>query len=160
MAIEDLGEYGLVEMDESEIRNFLGSQNVGVLGLPADGPPVLRPLSYGYDEDTLYLFYVVGSGSRKADLSGPDTEAAFLVYSAETMFNWRSVLLTGPLRPVSDEERADIEESVSIGWRPALFEQASEELETALFRMPTDQQVGIKHTGLPPQFLAENEAVQ
>jgi len=34
-------------MDDGEIRDFLSSQQMGVLGLPGDEVPYLIPISYG-----------------------------------------------------------------------------------------------------------------
>ena len=153
MTIDDLGEYGMVRMDDEEIRAFLSSQSVGVLGLPADGAPSMRPMSFGFDgESRLYLLYVLGSGSRKAQLSERTEVARFLVYSAETAFNWRSVLLTGKLRKVPEDEEEAVQNSVTMAWRPDLFRTAGEAENTELYEFRIDEQVGIKHAGLPPGF--------
>jgi nitroimidazol reductase NimA-like FMN-containing flavoprotein (pyridoxamine 5'-phosphate oxidase superfamily) len=153
MAIEDLRDYGIVRMDDEAIRGFVASHGVGVLGLPADGAPLLRPMSYGFDgESALYFLYVLGSGSQKAALSTEGVAARFLVYSAETPFNWRSVLLRGALHRVPDEERASVAATAEMGWRPTAFEAAGETENTALYEFRVEEWSGVKHTGLPPQF--------
>lgn len=153
MTVDDLADYGMYRMDAGEIDGFLSSQGVGVLGLPADGAPSLRPMSFGYDgEETLYMLYVVGSDSRKARLSDEAEAARFLVYSAETAFNWRSVLLTGRIEQMTDAELDALPEAVELPWQPDLFRRAVAEERTALYRFEITERSGIKHLGLPPAF--------
>lgn len=153
MTIEELRDYGIVRMDEEAIHEFLSGQSVGVLGLPTDGAPSLRPLSFWYDGDSaLYLPYVVARDSRKATLSDRAEVARFLVYRAETAFNWRSVLLTGPIEEVPDAERGEIEATMDVEWQPEVFERASAEETTRLYRLGIEEQVGTRHLGLPPAF--------
>gem|GEM_PF-154271 len=155
MTVDGLAEYGMEPMTDANIRSFLSSRSVGVLGLPTDGVPMLRPLSFWFDgEDALYFVYVLGEESRKHDLSQQVDTARFLVYSAETPFNWRSVLLTGSLSEVPESELAPLLDAMEIRWRPDLFEQASVDEPTALYRFEIDEQTGIKHLGLPPGFEA------
>ena len=115
----------------------------------------MRPLSFAFDgERDLYILYVGGSESRKRDLTERAEAARFLVYSAETPFNWRSVLLTGSLSEVPESDLAPLLDAMEIRWRPDLFEQASVDEPTALYRFEIDEQTGIKHLGLPPGFEA------
>jgi hypothetical protein len=161
MTIDDLTDYGMVRMDDEEIRAHLSSHSIGVLGLPTDGAPSLRPMSYGYDaeEDALYLLYIVGSGSRKAELSDRADAARFLVYSAETQFNWRSVLLTGHVDRVAESEAEDVTDRVHLPWQPDLFRRAGAAERTQLYRFEIADWTGLKHVGLPPAFAAPDEEV-
>jgi hypothetical protein len=151
MTVDDLSEYGIERMSETDIHGLLSSRSVGVLGLPTDGPPMLRPLSFWFDgESTLYFVYVLGEQSRKHERSQQTETARFLVYSAETPFNWRSVLLTGSITAVAESERETILEAMEIRWRPEVFEQASIAEPTVLYQFEIQEQAGIKHLGLPP----------
>lgn len=153
MTVDELGEYGMQRMDDEEIEGFLSSHSLGILGLPTEQAPYLFPMSYGYEGGSnLYFFYVVGSGSRKADLSDRAEYASFLVYSAETMFNWRSVLLTGTIQRLPDEQRTSLSDEQIPRWRPDLFEKASETEESRLYKFQFDEWTGISHSGLPPGF--------
>jgi nitroimidazol reductase NimA-like FMN-containing flavoprotein (pyridoxamine 5'-phosphate oxidase superfamily) len=160
MTIDDLTDYGMVRMDDEEIRALLSSHSIGVLGLPAADAPCLRPLSYGYDEaeDALYFLYIVGSGSRKAALSDRADAARFLVYSAETQFNWRSALLTGHVDRTAESEAADVDDRIDLPWQPDLFRRAGAEERTRLYRFAITDWTGLKHVGLPPAFAADGEA--
>jgi nitroimidazol reductase NimA-like FMN-containing flavoprotein (pyridoxamine 5'-phosphate oxidase superfamily) len=153
MTIDELTDYGMQRMDGDEIRAFLSSHSVGVLGLPADGAPSLRPMSFGYDgEDALYLLYIVGSGSRKAALSDRASVARFLVYTAETTFNWRSVLLTGRIERVPDDGAESVTAGIDMPWQPDLFRRAGEAERTAVYRFEITERNGVEHLGLPPAF--------
>jgi hypothetical protein len=158
MTIDDLTDYGMVRMDDEEIRALLSSHSIGVLGLPTDGAPCLRPMSYGYDaaDDALYFVYIVGTGSRKAALSDRANAARFLVYSAETQFNWRSALLTGHVDAVAGDID-DFEDRVTLPWQPDLFRRAGAEERTDLYRFAVTDWTGLKHVGLPPAFAAADE---
>ena len=151
MTTDELSEHGMVQMDDEAIRGFLSSQNVGVLGLPTDGAPALRPMSFWFDDDSrLYFFYLTGSSSRKVELTDQAIVARFLVYRAETTFNWRSVLLAGSISNVPDDERTDLMEDAELSGRPDIFERASTAENTRFYRLEIEDQSGIKHLGLPP----------
>ncbi|EMA56138.1 pyridoxamine 5'-phosphate oxidase family protein [Halococcus thailandensis] len=151
MTTDELSEYGMEQMDDEAVRRFLSSQSIGVLGLPTDSAPALRPMSFWFDGDSqLYFPYLVGSNSRKANLSDQASIARFLVYRAETTFNWRSVLLTGPISKVSGDERVRLEESVEMNSQPDLLKRASTAENTGFYQLQIENQSGIKHLGLPP----------
>lgn len=153
MTVDQLGEYGVDRMGDDEVEGFLSSQSLGVLGLPAEGEPYLLPMSYGYGGGgRLYFFYVAGEGSRKADLTRRAETASFLVYSAETAFIWRSVLLTGTIQKLPEEKRATLRRDQSPTWRPELFKTASEAEGTQLYEFRIEDWTGIKQTDLPPAF--------
>jgi len=140
-------------MDDDDIQQTLSNQSVGVLGVPTDAAPSLRPLSYWFDGDaSLYFVYVLGSESRKRALSDRAEVARFLVYDVETTFNWRSVLLTGTIEAVSDDERAAINGELDLSWQPELFERAAESKTTELYRFDIDEWTGIKQLELPPEL--------
>ena len=151
MTVDELGEYGMERMDDDAITGFLSARNMGVLGLPTGEEPYLLPMSYGFDGGRrLYFFYVVGADSRKADLSAAADSASFLVYSAETVFNWESVLLQGTLHELPTVKRAELADAAIPGWRPELFETASESEATLLYEFRIEEWDGVRHTGLPP----------
>ena len=150
MTLDELDDYGMHRMDDDDIEGTLERQSIGVLGVSTDAAPMLRPLSYWYDgESSLYFVYVLGVDSQKAALSQRADTAGFLVYNIETTFNWRSVLLTGTLSEVSDEERAAIESEMDVAWKPDLFERAAESEATALYRFDIQERAGIKQLELP-----------
>lgn len=161
MTVDELGEYGMERLDDEEVEGFLSSHSLGVLGLPTGNEPYLIPMSYGYEGGTqLYFFFVEGDQSRKAELSTQAESATFLVFTAETMFNWRSVSLTGTIQQLPDEERANLTDDQIPGWRPELFDTASETEQTSLYEFRIDDWTGLKHTGLPPGFYGKSGSDQ
>jgi nitroimidazol reductase NimA-like FMN-containing flavoprotein (pyridoxamine 5'-phosphate oxidase superfamily) len=148
MTVDELGDFGLVHMTDDEIRGFLANQRVCVLGLPTDGAPFLRPMSFGFDGDrSLYLVYVVGQTTRKRDLTEAAGAARVLVFDASTAFQWQSVLCTGTIEAVPGDA---LPQDVDVAWRPDLFERAAESLDTAVYRVDVTEWTGVKHLGLPP----------
>lgn len=97
-----------VVMDDDAVTEFLGQGGTGVLSLSAgDEPPVSRPVSYGFDAETGWLYFrlAVGPDSEKADaLEGGG--ASFVTYE-ETGDGWRSVLATGQLEWVEADEKVN-----------------------------------------------------
>jgi hypothetical protein len=153
MTLDELAEFGMVRMNETEIRDFLANQEMGVLGLPSEDVPYLLPMSFGFDgESRLYFTYVLGASSRKEELSSHTERACFLVYSADTPFIWESVSLTGTLTEVSESEWDDVRDALSNAWRPSLFESASATQDVKIYGFRIEDRTGIKHTGLPPAF--------
>ena len=159
MTVEQLEAYGMEQMREADIEDFLVSQRTGVLGLAAEGTPYLVPLSFGYDGGTsLYFTYVAAPKSRKARLSDRNDLASFLVYSVESAFNWRSVLLTGTISEVPESEWGDHAEAMSDNaWHPDLFERAKSSGRVLVYRFSIEDWSGLRHAGLPPGFGHEPE---
>jgi nitroimidazol reductase NimA-like FMN-containing flavoprotein (pyridoxamine 5'-phosphate oxidase superfamily) len=153
MTTEDLKPYGLEEMRDEDIENFLDSQSTGVLGLPGDEVPYLLPLSYGYDGDSsLYFTYLLGEESEKERRTEAAERASFLVYSAETLFNWRSVLLEGRFERLEPSEWSDIAEYLDGVWRPEIFKTATTERNVGIYEYTIETWSGLRHTGLSPQY--------
>lgn len=158
MTVDEFADYGVARMDEDAIDRFLAGQRVGVLGLPTDRAPSMRPLSYWFDgDDRIYFLYVTVGESRKADLSERADIARFLVYRADTRFQWRSVLLTGTISAVPEDERAAVEAAMDLRRRPDALERAGEGEGTVLYAFHVDERTGIEHLGLPPGFETDEE---
>lgn len=153
MTVDELGAYGLERLTDEEIDAFLATQRIGVLGLPTGSGPYMLPLSFGFDgESQLYFTYVLGDESRKMRLSEQAESATFLVYSAESAYNWESVSLTGRLEEVPESEWDDLQDVLADAWRPGLIEDAAASAEIAVYRFLPEARTGVKHTGLPPGF--------
>jgi nitroimidazol reductase NimA-like FMN-containing flavoprotein (pyridoxamine 5'-phosphate oxidase superfamily) len=153
MTIDALEAYGMEQMDDQAVRDFLETQRTGVLGLPAADAPLLVPMSFGFDgESTLLFTFVVGGSSRKRRLADRADSATFLVYSLESAFNWQSVSLTGPITAVPETEWDEYAGVLDSVWRPSLFESATADRTVAVYRLEIAEQVGIRHTGLPDGF--------
>lgn len=152
MTIDELKPYGIEEMREEQIRNFLETQSIGILGLPTGGAPYLIPLSYGFDgNDSLYFVYVLGAQSRKKRFTEAADSARFLVYSADTPFIWESVLLTGTIETVRPSKWGEITPLFEDSWRPDIFQRGETDNNVELREFRVSNFAGIKHTQLPSE---------
>jgi len=149
MTVEEIQ---LTEMDDASIRAFLANRKTGVLGLPTDDVPYLLPMSFGYDDATLYFTFVGGPDSRKRALIEATDRARFLSYAAESPFNWESVLVTGTVESIPEDEWDDIRPVLEAAWRPEIVETAMATEAVTVYRFAAEEWTGYKHTGLPPGF--------
>ena len=155
MTVDELKKYGIEEMRTEEMVRFLETQSTGVLGLPASADPYLLPLSFAFDgESSLFFTYLLGAESRKEMLTEQAETGKFLVYAAETMFNWRSVLLSGRFEAVPPSEWGDLSELFEGVWRPDLFQTANTSRNVTIYKFEITDWSGIKHMGLAPGFEA------
>jgi nitroimidazol reductase NimA-like FMN-containing flavoprotein (pyridoxamine 5'-phosphate oxidase superfamily) len=153
MTIEQLEEYGIEQIDDDAISAFLESHSTGVLGLSTADVPYLIPLAYGFDGDaSLYFTFLLGGSSQKEALTEQAGRGRFLVFDVRTAFNWRSVLLTGTLSAVPEDDWAGIEAVMGNTWRPPALENASSAGRTAVYEFEIEERVGIEQTGLAPGF--------
>lgn len=151
MSLSELREYGIEEMGESEIEEFLSARNTGVLGLADGAVPYLIPLSYALDRDlSLYFTYLLGEESRKETLTERADRGRFLVYQAESLFEWRSVLATGRFEEIRPSEWGALAELLGNAWRPEVFRTASTSRNIKVYEFDILELSGIKHTGLAP----------
>lgn len=148
MSIADIRESGATSMDDEEVEQFLRDQGVGVLALPARDAPYALPLSFGYDGDSsLYFTYLLfGTESKKEDLSEAAEVARFLVYAAGSMYEWRSVLLTGTLGEVPEEEWDELGAAMENAWYPDLFAASTPMRGIEGYRFEITDRTSIKHS--------------
>lgn len=156
MTVDVLREYGLEEMDDSEVRDFLTNEGSGVLGLPTAGAPYLIPISFGFDGGSqLYFSFFVGGESRKVRLAERAESASFLVYSADSIFFWESVLMEGGLSRLPRDEWDEHRDALENAWHLDLFEKAETAGELQIYAFEIEEQVGLKSMGLPPGLKQE-----
>jgi hypothetical protein len=158
MTADELAAFGMEQLSAAAIEDFLASQGTGVLALPTDAAPYVVPMSFGYDGGRrLYFTFVAGAESRKADLAAGGGPARFLVYSVDTPFNWRSVVLTGTIdelpRSEWDEHATAMEDNA---WYPDLLERALAAEDVRVFVFDIEDWDGFSHAGLPPGFDRED----
>lgn len=148
----------MTPMSESEVREFLAARDVGILGLPGEGAPYLVPLSYAFDGgSSVYFTFVLGETSRKEALAERADDARFLVYAADSPFQWESVLVEGPIEAVPESELEDAAELLTTAWRPQVLQRAGTSGNVRLYRLRATDTSGIRHTGLPPGFSKPGE---
>lgn len=148
MSIAEIRDSDAERMEQEEVKQFLREQGVGVLALSDRNVPYVLPLSFGYDgESRLYFTYLLfGAQSKKEELSERVDRARFLVYSAASMYEWRSVLLTGELEAVPDEEWNELQTAMQNAWHPNLFSTATPMRGIKGYRFSITDRTSLKHT--------------
>ncbi|MFD1587726.1 pyridoxamine 5'-phosphate oxidase family protein [Halorientalis brevis] len=98
------------ELSADEVTTVLSRNGIGVLALLDGDQPYPLPMSFGYDGDRPLFVMQFGAGpdSRKFDCLEEGAKAGFTVYEeTEPGTEWRSVVITGELREIRDEETVD-----------------------------------------------------
>lgn len=101
-------------MGQHEITEFLTEQATGVLALSEDRRAYGIPMSFAYDEENERAIMDLGfaDDSKKRRFLETTDEACLTVYEWNSPHDWRSVVVTGPMRPVDED---DLDEDVQ-GW--------------------------------------------
>lgn len=148
MSIENILSTSADSMSDEQIKEFLTEQGVGTLSLPDEEIPYAVPMSFGYDGDsTLYfLFLLFGTESRKETLSDRAQGARFVVYSAQSMYDWKSVNLTGQISAVPEDEWDELRSAMQNAWHPNLFSSAHPMRGIQGYQLQIDEWTGIQQT--------------
>ena len=94
------------EMSFAEIEALLGSVRYGHLGCAKDGHPYVVPVSFAYDDHTIYLYTTEG---KKSEIIDDNPEVCLQVEEVTDNNHWRSAIITGQaekLISVKDREKA------------------------------------------------------
>lgn len=110
-------------MDEPEIDRALKEIGYGTLALTRDDEAYGVPVSFGYDGDRLFLYlFQFGEESRKLGYSGQTERASLTIIDIESRDVWRSVIVTGTLHEVPEEETEHAEAAIDDNaWFPTFF---------------------------------------
>lgn len=148
MTTEDFLESSADSMSDDQIQEFLTEQGVGILALPDEEIPYTVPMSFGYDGDSAlyFLFLLFGTESRKETLSDRAHGARFVVYSAQSMYDWQSVSLTGQIRAVREDEWDELQSAMQNAWHPDLFSSASPMRGIQGYQLQIEEWTGIQHS--------------
>lgn len=127
MGPETLAELQGIEMEDREIDEFLRSQGFGVLSLTDGTEAYGVPVSFGYDGESrlFFVFLRVGEQSKKERFAESTEKASFATYEVVSKHNWRSVIASGTLRKVTDDEWGSVVAAIDDNaWYPSLFSEA------------------------------------
>ncbi|MEF8843007.1 MAG: pyridoxamine 5'-phosphate oxidase family protein [Haloarculaceae archaeon] len=133
-------------MSESQMRTFLQKEGAGILAFPTEDLPYLIPMSFGYDGgSTLYfVFLLFGTESRKEKLANKTERGRFLVYRAESVYDWQSVCLTGHINTVGDDEWNALQNAMQNAWHPNIFSSAHPMRGIQGYRFEIESWAGIQ----------------
>lgn len=148
---EDLayGPLKALEMDEDEIDAFLREEGVGLLSLASDGEAYGVPVSFGWDGDALYFYLLqFGDRSKKLEFADETETASFAVYRVESKFKWKSVVASGQLDQVPEEQEEATEATMDDNaWFPNLFPLDEPQTDVSRLRLDVTSLTGQKGHG-------------
>ncbi len=136
-------------MSTEEIDTFLREEGVGLLSLADAGDAYAVPISFGWDGTSLYFYlFRFGERSKKYDfLDGTET-ASFAVYTVEDKYRWRSVVATGPLSAVPEDEAETVDDVMfDNAWFPNLLPLDEPRTELRRVELAAEQVTGQQGHG-------------
>jgi nitroimidazol reductase NimA-like FMN-containing flavoprotein (pyridoxamine 5'-phosphate oxidase superfamily) len=131
-------------MTDSEVDRRLEEGRAGVLSLARGDEAYAVPVSYHWDDRT--VFFRLGTeddDSRKLDFIDATETASFLVYDLEGEDSW-SVLATGPLRAIPDPAAAGYDAAtMNDRFAPLrMFDETIPDVELVLYAMDVRELTG------------------
>lgn len=138
-----------IEMSTDEAETVLRQQGFGVLSLARDGDAYGIPLSFGYDGTNLYFVLLrPGEQSKKEEFIRETETASFLVYDVTDKYDWRSVVVTGRIEPVDDDEWPAVRDALEDNaWFPSLFSETQPMQDILGWKLVVDTVTGQKSDG-------------
>jgi nitroimidazol reductase NimA-like FMN-containing flavoprotein (pyridoxamine 5'-phosphate oxidase superfamily) len=143
-----------IQMSPEERTEFLGDGGTGILSFstPADEPPSLLPVSYGYDDHTNSFYFSLSFPQETGKPDVIDNPVAFATHS-KTPDGWRSVVATGTLEEVTDMPYDST--TVQGLWTVQIpdvdiFERPRQEIEFRDFHLEVDTLTGRKEAQTEP----------
>jgi hypothetical protein len=130
-------------MDESEVEERLRSEAAGVLSLADDGTGYGVPVHHYYDGESLYFRLGDDDHSKKLSFVETTAKASFVLFGVEEPESW-SVLVTGTLRELSEEEREAFDAAtINDRFGPfRVFDEPIDDVELAMFEMEMESVTG------------------
>jgi nitroimidazol reductase NimA-like FMN-containing flavoprotein (pyridoxamine 5'-phosphate oxidase superfamily) len=134
-------------MTDEEIADRLAATTTGVLALNRAGESYAVPLSHYHEDGTLYFRLGTSEGSTLRAFVAATETACYVVYGtqptdeARRLESW-SVVVTGTLRPVSDDERFDTAEMNRRFAPVRVFDEDIAEMEVTVFELDAETATG------------------
>lgn len=136
------------ELSEDGIEEVLTQNGVGVLSLVDEPYPYAIPMSFGYggDEPVLAVQLGGGDGSRKGRCLERNHNVCFTVYEETAPDTWRSVVITGRLHEIPDDDSdrafAVLAANATFPSDVRVWGVPLEEAELTLYRLAIDDCTG------------------
>ena len=92
------------EMGQVEIHELLSKMNYGHLGFIHEGKPYVMPMHYYVEDSNIYLFTTVGMKTHDIDA---DPDICLQVEEIHSPTHWRSVIVTGQAKHVTEKQDID-----------------------------------------------------
>ncbi len=112
----------LGELNTSEIEAVLKNNVVGRIGIQAEGKLYIVPVTYLYDQGTIYGHTVEG---LKVELLRKNPHCCFEVDEIKTIGNWQSVIGWGRFEELQGLEGEKVLEKISTKFIPMMASATS-----------------------------------
>lgn len=100
-----IGTWTASDLDADDVARVLETAGHGVLALADGGESYAIPISFGYDGDgSVYFQFGFGESSRKRTFLDSTAQATLVVSDVQSLTEWTSVVVAGPIEPVDDAE--------------------------------------------------------
>ncbi len=133
-------------MENNEIERTLRELGHGTLSLSRDGDAYGIPISFGYDDGRLFMHLIrFGDESKKMDFSEATTQVCLTAYRVDSRFAWKSVVVTGRLSDVDEDEIEYMEEVMeNNAWFPNIFPPTAPIAEIKRIEFHIEEMTGRK----------------
>ncbi|MGM0605285.1 MAG: pyridoxamine 5'-phosphate oxidase family protein [Halobacteriota archaeon] len=127
MATDDVTSASGIEMNDADIDELLEAIGHGTLSLTNGEEVYGVPVSFGYDGERIFVSLVrFGDDSKKLQFVDESPSACLTVYHADSRFDWRSVIVTGPLQDVPEPELDYVKDVLDDNaWFPTIYPPTS-----------------------------------
>jgi uncharacterized protein len=139
-------------MDDADVDAALATADVGILALASKGAAYALPVSYHYEEGSLYFRLTTDGVSKKLAYVDETAEACFLLYAVEPPSDSWSVVATGPICECDDNVQAAFDDA-TINERfsePRIFDEEIDSVEWRLYELRIVELTGRKTSGSAP----------
>ncbi len=92
------------EMGQAEISELLRKVGYGHLGVIHEGKPYVMPMHYYFENSDIYLFTTVGMKTHDMDA---DPDICLQVEEVHSLIHWRSVIVTGQAKRLTEQQDID-----------------------------------------------------
>lgn len=132
------------QMQSKESQNFLAERATGVLSLSRGGRAYGIPMSFAWDSEAerAVMDFGFGKESKKRDFVETSEEACLTVYKWQSPQHWRSVIVTGTLSALDEDE---IDENTA-GWYDEVAKDidiSGGEIELAWYELVAENISGV-----------------
>lgn len=136
-----------VELEPSEMEEFLRERSLGVMGLASGDVAYTFPIAFAYDPDqNRCLFrFIMSESSKKRQFVGETEGASLTVYEWKTSDQWTTVVLEGRIHLVAEADLSNAATLFSeVGAKAALdvFNEPLSAYDTEWYELVVDPMVG------------------
>lgn len=139
-----------IELDREAVDAFLREQGTGTLSLTNGSDAYGVPISFGFDgADSIYFVFLrIGERSRKEAFAESTERACLTVYDVTSKHAWTSVVVSGPIRRIEDDEWPTLEAAIGDNaWYPSLFSEAEPMQDIQGWELQIEERTGQHSEG-------------